>query len=174
MPAYAANANHWADDRDGTFSIGIGGRYMIFEDISLVAEWIPVLAGYKDQGNGWAFGLEKKIGGHVFQVFVLNSGGLTPAQSLPGGDLPSRTGTSASGSISIAGSDGVVLRAGLAHGEVDTGRVRGYIRQVRPERKGGAMAETTSLLIAKGEHDTRHPAPHGQPPRPGRRGDGDG
>jgi hypothetical protein len=92
VPAYAANANHWADDRDGTFSIGVGGRYMIFEDISLIAEWVPVLAGYKDQGNGWAFGLEKKIGGHVFQVFVLNSGGLTPAQYLPGGDLLLKNG----------------------------------------------------------------------------------
>jgi hypothetical protein len=92
VPAYASNANHWQADRDGTFSIGFGGRYMIFEDISLLAEWIPVLAGYKDQGNGWAFGLEKKIGGHVFHVFVLNSGGLTPPQYLPGGDLLLKNG----------------------------------------------------------------------------------
>jgi len=92
VPAYAANTNHWADDRDGTFSIGVGGRYMIFEDMSLIAEWVPVLAGYKDRGNGWAFGLEKKIGGHVFQIFVLNSGGLTPAQYLPGGDLLLKNG----------------------------------------------------------------------------------
>lgn len=92
VPGYASNTNHWQADRDGTFSLGIGGRYMIFEDLSLLAEWIPVLAGYKDQGNGWAFGLEKKIGGHVFQVFILNSGGLTPDQVLPGGDLLLKNG----------------------------------------------------------------------------------
>lgn len=92
VPAYASNANHWADERDGTFALGIGGRFMIFEDTSLIAEWIPVLAGYKDEGNGWAFGLEKKIGGHVFQFFVLNTSGLTPAQYLPGGDLLLKNG----------------------------------------------------------------------------------
>jgi hypothetical protein len=92
VPAYTSNANHWADERDGTFALGIGGRFMIFEDTSLIAEWIPVLAGYKDEGNGWAFGLEKKIGGHVFQFFVLNTSGLTPAQYLPGGDLLLKNG----------------------------------------------------------------------------------
>ncbi len=92
VPAYTSNANHWADERDGTFALGIGGRFMIFEDTSLIAEWIPVLAGYKDEGNGWAFGLEAKIGGHVFQFFVLNTSGLTPAQYLPGGDLLLKNG----------------------------------------------------------------------------------
>jgi hypothetical protein len=31
-------------------------------------------------------GFEKKIGGHVFQVFINNALGVTAAQVLPGGD----------------------------------------------------------------------------------------
>ncbi len=87
VPAYATNTNFWEPSSDGTFSLGIGGRIMIFDDISILAEWVPQLAGYKDLHSGWGFGLEKKIGGHVFQFFVTDSIGLTPAQFLPGGDL---------------------------------------------------------------------------------------
>ena len=65
---------------------------MIFTDFSLIAEWIPVLAGFKAEANGWGFGMEAKIGGHVFQFFVLNSRGVTPAQFLPGGDLLIKNG----------------------------------------------------------------------------------
>jgi len=87
VPAYASNTNHWERSSDGTFSLGFGGRMMVLDDLSLIVEWVPVLAGYKDISNGWGVGVEKKIGGHVFQVFVTNSLGLTPAQYLTGGDL---------------------------------------------------------------------------------------
>jgi hypothetical protein len=60
---------------------------MIFNDFSIIWEWVPVLTGYKDNSNGWGLGVEKKIGGHVFQVFLLNSAGLTSDQFIPGGDL---------------------------------------------------------------------------------------
>lgn len=87
VPAFATNTNHWALDPEGTFSLGLGGRYMIFEDFSVIAEWVPALAGYKDIETGWGLGLEKKIGGHVFQFFVTNAFGLTTSQFVPGGDL---------------------------------------------------------------------------------------
>jgi len=48
---------------------------------------VPRLAGYKDSYSGWGLGIEKKIGGHVFQFFVTDSIGLTASQYLPGGDL---------------------------------------------------------------------------------------
>lgn len=86
-PALATNTNHWDLDPEPSFALGLGARYMVFEDFSVMAEWAPTLAGYKDLESGWGLGLEKKIGGHVFQIFVTNVFGLTAAQFLPGGDL---------------------------------------------------------------------------------------
>lgn len=87
VPAYTSNANYWEESSEGILSLGLGGRFMVLNDISLVAEWIPVLAGYKDDYSGWGLGIEKKIGGHVFQFFITNTIGMTAAQYLPGGDL---------------------------------------------------------------------------------------
>ena len=87
VPAFATNTNFWELDPRGTFSLGLGSRYMIFNELSVILEWIPVLSGYKDVQNGWGFGIEKKIGGHVFQVVLTNAFGLTGSQFVPGGDL---------------------------------------------------------------------------------------
>jgi len=92
VPAFSSNANHWEAASEGTFALGTGGRFMVFEDLSIIWEWIPVLSGYQDNEYGWALGIEKKIGGHVFQVFVLNTAGLTSDQFLPGGDLRLKDG----------------------------------------------------------------------------------
>jgi hypothetical protein len=87
VPAFSSNTNFWESDSEGTFALGMGGRFMVFDDFSLIAEWVPALAGYKDLYSGWGLGVEKKIGGHVFQFFVTDSIGLIAAQYLPGGDL---------------------------------------------------------------------------------------
>jgi hypothetical protein len=87
VPAFSSNTNFWEPSSEGTFALGIGGRFMVLNDLSLIVEWIPRLAGYKDFYSGWGFGVEKKIGGHVFQFFVTDSLGLTASQYLPGGDL---------------------------------------------------------------------------------------
>lgn len=87
VPSFSTNTNFQDLDPEGTLAIGLGCRYMIFEDFSIALEWIPVVSGFKDVQNGWGLGLEKKIGGHVFQVFVTNSLGLTGSQFVPGGDL---------------------------------------------------------------------------------------
>ncbi len=87
VPGYSSNTNHWEPFPDGTLALGTGGRLMFFNDFSLVWEWIPVLSGYKANSNGWGLGVEKKIGGHVFQVFILNSTGLTSDQFISGGDF---------------------------------------------------------------------------------------
>jgi hypothetical protein len=87
VPAFSSNTNFWEPSSEGTFALGIGGRFMVLNDLSLIAEWTPRLAGYKDYYSGWGFGVEKKIGGHVFQFFVTDSLGLTASQYLPGGDL---------------------------------------------------------------------------------------
>ncbi len=87
VPSYVSNADHWMPEPEGTFAVGLGARYMVLKDLSVLVEWVPALAGYKAAESGWGLGIEKKIGGHVFQVFVNNALGLTPAQFLPGGDL---------------------------------------------------------------------------------------
>jgi hypothetical protein len=92
VPAYSSNTNHWESTSEGTLALGTGGRYMIFNDFSIIWEWLPVIDGYKDNSAGWGLGMEKKIGGHVFQVFLLNSIGLTTDQFIPGGELRLKDG----------------------------------------------------------------------------------
>lgn len=92
VPSYSSNTNHWEPSSEGTISLGTGIRYMFLNDLSFIMEWIPVLAGYKDNSSGWGLGLEKKIGGHVFQLFVLNTVGLTSVQYVPGGNLRLKDG----------------------------------------------------------------------------------
>jgi len=87
VPAFCSNTDFWEPDSEGTFSLGLGGRFMVFSEISLIAEWVPRLAGYNDFYSGWGLGIEKKIGGHVFQVFFTDSIGIIDSQYLPGGDL---------------------------------------------------------------------------------------
>jgi hypothetical protein len=87
VPAFSSNTNFWEPDSEGTFALGMGGRLRLFDDVSLIAEWVPALTGYKDRFSSWGLGAEKKIGGHVFQVFITNSIGLLPSQYLTGGDL---------------------------------------------------------------------------------------
>ena len=87
VPAYASNVNHWENPSEGTLALVTGLRVMVANDVSILFEWIPVLSGYQEKSSGWGLGLEKKIGGHVFQVFILNTLGITTPQYLPGGDL---------------------------------------------------------------------------------------
>jgi hypothetical protein len=91
-PAFSTNTSPINGESRGTFSLGLGGRFMFLEDLSLIGEWIPVVSGYKEKSSGWGLGIEKKIGGHVFQLFVLNVVGLTSDQYVPGGDLRLKDG----------------------------------------------------------------------------------
>ncbi len=87
VPSLATHTNHWEADSSGTFALGLGTRYMFLDDLSVLVEWVPVISGYKNTQNGWGLGFEKKIGGHVFQVFVTNTLGMTADQFVPGGEL---------------------------------------------------------------------------------------
>lgn len=87
VPGYSTNTNPAEDSAQGTLSLGLGGRVMIIDDLSVLLEWIPVLAGYSLDSWGWGLGVEKKIGGHVFQVFALNSVGITTPQYITGGEF---------------------------------------------------------------------------------------
>ena len=92
VPSYASKTNHGESESEGTLALGTGVRWTLFDELSLLVEWIPVLAGYHAKVQGWGVAVEKKIGGHVFQVFALSSVGIPEPQYLHGGDLCIREG----------------------------------------------------------------------------------
>ncbi len=87
VPSFSTNTYYLDSLTENTFALGTGARFMFMEDISVVGEWVPVLSGYKFRHNGWGLGLEYKVGGHVFHVFISNSYGLTTDQYITGGNL---------------------------------------------------------------------------------------
>ncbi|MCU0288580.1 MAG: DUF5777 family beta-barrel protein [Acidobacteria bacterium] len=87
VPSYTSNIEHFYPDSEGTFAIGTGLRIKLVGGLSVIGEWIPVLSGYQENTNGWGIGLEYKIGKHVFQVYGLNTLGITTDQFISGGDL---------------------------------------------------------------------------------------
>jgi hypothetical protein len=86
-PSFSSNTNHWEASSNHSLALGIGTRFMFMKETSFLVEWIPVLDGYKADSSGWGIGVERKIGGHVFQIFILNTVGITSSQFTPGGDL---------------------------------------------------------------------------------------
>jgi hypothetical protein len=73
-------------DRD-TFYVGVGGRLRLRPTVYVVAETSPRLAGYNPGEPNFAFGIEKRAGGHMFQLNFGNGQGTTFAQTA-GGGLP--------------------------------------------------------------------------------------
>ena len=72
------------DDND-TFMIGAGARIRVRPTVYLVGEIIPRVAGYNPGVNHASFGMEKRAGGHAFQVNVSNGFGTTMGQLARGG-----------------------------------------------------------------------------------------
>ncbi len=72
-------------DHNDTFYIGLGGRFRVMRTVYLVAETAPRTGGYRPGTNYASFGLEKRIGGHMFQVNFSDSFGTTPVQIARGG-----------------------------------------------------------------------------------------
>jgi len=89
VPSYAGNtrAPRPGSNRENTIALGVGARAVVFEEVALVGEWIPVLSGFEMDVETWGLGVEARKGGHVFHVFLNNAYGLTPNRYLPGGDL---------------------------------------------------------------------------------------
>jgi hypothetical protein len=71
------------DDPDGTLLVGLGARIRLGEAYAVTAEIHPRLAGYTGHENGAplaSFGIERRVGGHAFQINFSNDLGTTPAQ----------------------------------------------------------------------------------------------
>lgn len=71
-------------DRDTTF-LGVGGRLRFRPTAYLVVEVSPRLSGYAPGRALYGFAIEKRAGGHVFQLNFTNGVGTTPAQIARGG-----------------------------------------------------------------------------------------
>jgi len=86
-PIWVNNSNQLpgelADDND-TFLFGIGGRLRVRPTVYVVGEYIPRI-GYSPGVDHITFGVEKRAGGHVFQLNFSNNIGTTPAQIARGG-----------------------------------------------------------------------------------------
>jgi len=71
-------------DRD-TFFVGIGGRVRVSATVYLVGEAVPRAGGYSPDQAAYGFAIEKRAGGHLFQLNFGNGQGTTFGQLARGG-----------------------------------------------------------------------------------------
>jgi hypothetical protein len=87
-PIWVNNSNplpsELSDDNDA-FLLGIGGRVRVHGTTYVVFEVVPRVAGYDPGSNAMSFGLEKRAGGHSFQINFSNSFATTMGQVARGG-----------------------------------------------------------------------------------------
>jgi hypothetical protein len=84
-PIFVANTNPLSTGSSNTAMIGLGGRVRIRPTTYLVGEVTPRLSGYKPGVNQASFGIEKRAGGHTFQINFSNGFGTTLGQLARGG-----------------------------------------------------------------------------------------
>jgi Membrane bound beta barrel domain (DUF5777) len=71
-------------DRD-TFFVGLGGRVRVSGSVYIVGEVAPRAGGYSPDEPAYGFGIEKRLGGHLFQLNFNNGQGTTFGQLARGG-----------------------------------------------------------------------------------------
>jgi hypothetical protein len=85
VPMWVHNtASALSRDDDTTF-IGVGGRLRVRDTVYFTAEVTPRVAGFAPGDAEFAFAIEKRAGGHMFQLNVSNTSGTTFAQTARGG-----------------------------------------------------------------------------------------
>jgi len=72
-------------DHNDTFMIGVGARVRVRPTVYIVAEGSPRAAGYRPGVSHASFAIEKRAGGHEFQLNFSNSFGTTMGQIARGG-----------------------------------------------------------------------------------------
>ena len=86
-PIWVADANLFPRDpaeHMDTLLLGLGTRLRISRNVYVVGEFVPRL-GYDPGVHHGTFAIEKRMGGHVFQVNFSNGFGNTPGQLARGG-----------------------------------------------------------------------------------------
>lgn len=95
VPAILLNQDSNKNGEDPLLTIGLGGRTHVWRSISVIGEWVPIVSGYTltstfgefNRFDSWGGGIELDVGGHVFQIIITNSAGLTADQYMRGGGL---------------------------------------------------------------------------------------
>lgn len=87
-PMWVNNSNtlpsDLVDDND-TFLLGIGARLRIRPTVYVVAEIAPRISGFDPGTHQASFAIEKRVGGHAFQLNFSNGFGTTMGQIARGG-----------------------------------------------------------------------------------------
>jgi len=94
VPGITFNPDISNSNEDPYITIGLGGRWNFHNRMSWIAEWVPVISGFERSFNfgnenrfdSWGTGFEIATGGHVFQIILSNSVGLSTDQYILGGD----------------------------------------------------------------------------------------
>ena len=87
-PIWVNNSNPGPDelvDNNDTFMIGLGARIRVRPTVYVVGEIAPRASGYEPGVTFGTFGIEKRAGGHMFQLNFSNGFGTTMAQVARGG-----------------------------------------------------------------------------------------
>lgn len=102
VPGVLINGNAALADEDPIVTIGFAGKVMLFKDFSIFVEGVPIVAGAdgaatvggtRNQSGELVFndaftvGFERKVGGHVFHMYITNSLGLSTNQYMSGGNF---------------------------------------------------------------------------------------
>lgn len=88
QPTWVNNTNPLPSeliDDNNTLLLGVGGRVRVRPTVYLVGEIAPRAAGYDPGVHQASFAIEKRAGGHAFQLNFSNSFGTTMAQIARGG-----------------------------------------------------------------------------------------
>ena len=72
-------------EADDTFMVGLGARLRVRPTVSVVAESAPRVSGFRPGVNHGSVAIEKRAGGHVFQLNVSDSFATTMGQIARGG-----------------------------------------------------------------------------------------
>lgn len=81
------NANNDAEDVNGFFTLGFGGRIKLTRRLSFIGDYFYNAAPYYTNNpkafNPLSLGFEVETGGHVFSMFFTNAGGLIENNFIP-------------------------------------------------------------------------------------------
>lgn len=86
-PIWVHNSNlvDLPGENNDTFMVGLGARIRVRPTVYLVGEVTPRAAGYRPGANQGSFAIEKRVGGHSFQLNFSDGFGTTMGQIARGG-----------------------------------------------------------------------------------------
>ncbi|MFN7982462.1 MAG: DUF5777 family beta-barrel protein [Vicinamibacterales bacterium] len=85
VPTWVHNSAAVTGTVVNTTFVGLGARVRLRPTVYVAAEASPRASGYRPGTRAFAFAIEKRAGGHMFQLNFSNTAGSTPAQIARGG-----------------------------------------------------------------------------------------